>query len=82
MKSKKKKRYNPALRKLEKKIVRQNVEEISSPEAEELEHEVSEDPKESREGLGIEKDESAGQDAYPEITEAVKKESDEDEEEE
>ena len=78
----KKKKYNPALRKLEKKIVRQNIEEVSEKEVEELEHKVSEDPKESQEGLGIEKDESAGQDAYPEITEAVKKESDEDEEEE
>ncbi len=85
MKSKAKK-YNQNLRNLEKKIVRQNIDKTSEKEFEELEHKVSEDPRESREGLGIEKDENAGEEAYPEIKKFLEHEDkpdhDEDDEEE
>lgn len=45
----------------------------------EAERKLSEDTSESDEGLGIEEDEAAGEEAYPEIEEAIKEESDEDE---
>ncbi len=75
---------NRALKKLEEKIVKQNV-EGSTEEFEELEHEVSEDPRESSEGMGIEKEEKAGEEPYPEIEKELEHEDkpekeDEDEE--
>jgi len=70
-----------ALKKLEEKIVKQTA-ESSEPEFEELEHKVSEDKRESEEGMGIEKEEEAEEEAYPEIKKAIKEEADEEEEEE
>ena len=46
-----------------------------------MEEKLSEDDSETSEGMGIEKEEEKGEEAYPEIEEAIKKEADEDEEE-
>ena len=66
-----------ALKKLERKIVRQN--KTKGTEIDESDREVSEDPREVNEGLGIEKDEESGQEAYPEIEKAEKDPEEEEE---
>jgi hypothetical protein len=50
--------------KYEKAIVKEDTKES---ELNELDNELSEDAKESQEGLGIEEEEEAGQEPYPEI---------------
>ena len=67
------------LKKYEKAIVKQ--EKFSQSEFEEMEHKLQEQSWESSEGLGIEKQEEKGEEAYPEIEKAIKKEADEEEEE-
>jgi len=66
------------LKKLETKVLKQ--EKVSDVEFEETEHELSEDTRETQEGLGIEEEEKKGEKAYPEIEEA-EKDPDEEEEE-
>jgi hypothetical protein len=68
------------LRHLEKDIVKQNEEEIPLEHIADEEDALSEDPRESSEGLGIEEDEAKGEEAYPEI-EKAEKDPDEEEEE-
>jgi len=68
------------LQHLERDIVKQNEEEIPLEHIAEEEEELSEDPKELSEGLGIEEDEKKGEEPYPEIAEA-EKDPDEEEEE-
>jgi len=67
------------LQHLERDIVKQNEEEIPLEHIADEEEELSENPKELGEGLGIEEDERKGEEPYPEIAEAEK---DPDEEEE
>ncbi|MBI2084215.1 MAG: hypothetical protein HYT70_01195 [Candidatus Aenigmarchaeota archaeon] len=47
----------------------------------EIEKELSEDVHETSEGLGIEDEEKKGEEAYPEIADSIKKEADEEEDE-
>jgi hypothetical protein len=68
------------LKHLEEDIVKQNEEEIPLEHIADEEDALSEDPRESKEGLGIEEEESKGEEPYPEIAEA-EKDSDEEEEE-
>lgn len=70
---------NKRLRKLESDIVRHP--EKTEAEIEEEERAVIEDTRQNREGLGIEEEEHAGSEAYPEIEKALK-DPDESEEEE
>ena len=72
-------RQSKALRRLERGIVRQEKE--TDVELDEQERDVSEDPRQKEEGLGIEKDENLGEYPYPEIEQAEKIDADEDEEE-
>lgn len=72
------------LKKLEKEVVGQ-TEETSEKEVEETEYKINEEPGESSEGLGIEKEEEKGEEAYPELDDYMKdpdlkKDKDEDEE--
>jgi len=73
-KSKKKK----LLKKLEREIVEQK--KYSEKEIEETERELQEGTEETDEGLGIEKMEEKGEEAYPEIQEVEKDPDEEDEE--
>ena len=68
------------LSKLRQRIYKQTREDVSVPEVEELEHKVSEDPRESSEG-DIEEEEDAGQEPYPEIETELKREDSDEEEE-
>jgi hypothetical protein len=68
------------LQHLERDIVKQNEEEIPLEHIADEEEELSENPKELNEGLGIEEDEKKGEEPYPEIAEA-EKDPDEEEEE-
>lgn len=69
------------LKELERKIVKQGEKETPESEFEEIEHSLQEDARETSEGLGIEEEEHAGSEPYPEIKEA-EKDPDESEEEE
>ena len=60
------KKKSRALRKLERKIVKQNDEQ-EAKSIDDVETEVSKYPKESEEGLGIEEEEEKVQEPYPEI---------------
>jgi len=68
------------LRHLEKDIVEQNEDENVLAHLDEEEDQLSEDPRSTNEGLGIEEEEKTGQEPYPEIAEA-EKDPDEEEEE-
>jgi len=68
------------LKHLEKDIVKQNEEEIPLEHIADEEDALSEDPRETSEGLGIEEEEAKGEEAYPEI-EKAEKDPDEEEEE-
>lgn len=70
-----------ALKKLEKRVVRQSVEEPSQNEIEDIEHEIDEKGPWTREGLEIEEEEKAGEEPYLEY-EKLEKDPDEEEEEE
>lgn len=72
------KRGNPPLRKLEKDVVRNQ--EKSEAQFEDAERKVIEDRRQALEGMGIEKEEDAGQEPYPEIEEALKDPDEEKEE--
>lgn len=72
------KRGNPALRKLEKDVV--GHQEKSEAQFEDEERKVIEDRRQALEGMGIEKEEDAGQEPYPEIEEALKDPEEEEEE--
>ena len=69
------------LKELRGKIVKQAEKEVPESEFEEIEHSLQEDKEETSEGLGIEEEEHAGSEPYPEIEEA-EKDPDESEEEE
>lgn len=76
------KRQKTPLSKLRQRIFKQAQEDVSVPELEDLEHSVSEDPRESSEG-DIEEEEESGQEPYPEIEKRMEHEdkpNDEDEE--
>lgn len=71
------------LKRLEREVVSQK-EETPEKKFEETEHELQEEPGEASEGLGIEKDEEKGEEAYPELDKFMKDpelKKDEDEEE-
>ncbi len=72
---------NKLLEKLEKDVV-QKQGKLSETEFEDAERKVLEDKRQNTEGLGIEKDEDAGEEAYPEIEEALKDPEEKEEEEE
>lgn len=74
------KRKNRLLKHLEHDVVKQNVDETAAEHLDDEEDSLSEDPRASEEGLGIEEEEKAGQEPYPEIAEA-EKDPDEEEEE-
>lgn len=74
------KRKNKLLKHLEKDVVKQNEEEVTLEHLDDEEESLSEDPRSSEEGLGIEEAEAKGEEAYPEIAEA-EKDPDEEEEE-
>ena len=78
---KKGRKADPALNKLEKDVVKGQG-KMSEAEFEDEERKVIEDRRQHTEGLGIEKEEDAGEEAYPEIVEALKDPDKEDEEEE
>lgn len=48
--------------------------DFTEEEFEEIEHKLSEEIDEATEGLGIEKEEEAGEEPYPEIEEELKRE--------
>lgn len=72
-------RKNKNLKKLERDIVERQG-KMSEAEFEDEERKVLEDRHVSREGLGIEKEEEAGEEAYPEIEKALKDPDEEEEE--
>lgn len=72
------KRANPALKKLEKDVV--SGQNKSEAQFEDEERKVIEDRRQALEGMGIEKEEDMGQEAYPEIEEALKDPDEEKEE--
>lgn len=67
------------LRRLEKDIVKRQG-RMSEAELEDEERKVLEDRRQNTEGLGIEKEEDAGEEAYPEIEKALKDPEEEEEE--
>jgi len=71
---------NKNLKKLEKDIVKRQG-KMTEAQFEAEERKVLEDRRNSVKGMGIEKDEDAGEDPYPEITDALR-DPDESEEEE
>jgi hypothetical protein len=70
---------NAALRRLESSIVGKQ-DRMSESQFEDMERKVLEDRRQSAEGMGIEEEEDAGEEPYPEIAEALK-DPDESEEE-
>lgn len=70
---------NKLLKKLEKDIVKKQ-DQKTELEFQEEERKVLEDKKQSMEGMGIEKEEDAGQESYPEIEKALKDPDEEEEE--
>lgn len=79
-KKKLKKENDKLLEKLEKDIVKKQG-KLSEAELEDEERKVLEDRRQNTEGLGIEKEEDAGEEPYPEIAEALKDPDEEEEEE-
>lgn len=71
---------NKRLKQLERDVVKHQ--EKSEGEFMEEGRMVSEDTRQTREGLGIEEEEHAGSEAYPEIEKALKDPDESDEEEE
>lgn len=74
------KRKATILKHLESDVVKQNDDELPLEHIADEEESLSEDPRSTEEGLGIEEEEKAGQEAYPEI-EKAEKDPDEEEEE-
>lgn len=72
------KKQNKALKKLEKDIVKKQG-KMTEAQFEDEERKVLEDRRQHTEGLGIEKDEDMGEEAYPEIAEALKDPEEEEE---
>lgn len=70
---------NKLLKKLEKDIVKKQ-DQKTELEFQEEERKVLEDKKQSMEGMGIEEEEDAGQEPYPEIEKALKDPDEEEEE--
>lgn len=68
-----------ALERLEKDIVKGQG-KMSEAQFEDEERKVIEDRRQHTEGLGIEKEEDAGQEPYPEVAEALKDPDEEEEE--
>ena len=68
------------LKKYEKLISEQD--KVTEDKFQEVEHQLSEQAHETSEGLGIEKEEDAGEEAYPEIKHALEHEDDPDKEDE
>jgi hypothetical protein len=75
-----KEKEDKLIRKLEKMVVNQN-DDSKTNDFEEVEHKIQEDPKENKEGLGIEEEENAGQEPYKEY-EKEQKDPDEPDEDE
>ncbi|MBI4894552.1 MAG: hypothetical protein HY833_02355 [Candidatus Aenigmarchaeota archaeon] len=73
-------RVNKDLKKLEKDIVKKQG-KMTEAQFEAEERKILEDRRNNVKGMGIEKEEEAGEEPYPEIAEALK-DSDESEEEE
>ena len=74
------KRKSRLLKHLERDVVKQNEGETTLEHLDDEEESLSEDPRTSEEGLGIEEEEAKGQEPYSEIAEA-EKDPDEEEEE-
>ena len=74
------KKKDRELRKLEKDIVEQDKSGKGEADFEDGERKVIEDIRQNREGLGIEEEEDAGQEPYPEIEKALKDPEEEEEE--
>lgn len=70
---------NKALAKLEKDIVK-NQSKKSQTQLDEEERAISEKPIDAAEGLGIQEEEAAGQEPYPEIEKALKDPDEEEDE--
>lgn len=70
---------NKLLKKLEKDVVKKQ-DQKTELEFQEEERKVLEDKKQSMEGMGIEEEEDAGQEPYPEIEKALKDPDEEEEE--
>jgi hypothetical protein len=68
------------IRRLEKKIVSQGRRDVGVNDIEELERKIQEPRGEANEAMGIEEEESQGEEAYPEIKEALKELDDEEDE--
>ena len=73
-------RKDKLLTKLENDIVKRQG-KVSEAEFEDEERKVIEDRRQNAEGLGIDKEEDAGQEPYPEIEKALKDPDEEEEEE-